>query len=261
MKLKEYFVGRKFLQPFFERLYRISLRGMNYGLGGIITSSGEENLIRTVKQWLSKSGISSCIVFDVGANNGDYAKALRVEFPPEDVIYCFEPSHHSFQALRRNLEGYTNIELIGKGLGVVAERRKLFFDTEGSGWASVFERHETGFNHVLNESEEIEIIVLDEFCASQGIDRIHFIKMDVEGFELEILRGSVRMLPKIDFIQFEFSFANYNSKTYLYDFFQILSDFRIYRVLKDGLEEIEYDPRYEVLMTTNYLAVNKRLDF
>ncbi|HYG01135.1 MAG TPA: FkbM family methyltransferase [Chryseosolibacter sp.] len=259
MSIKHFLAGRRVFQSLFERLFRISLRGMNYGLGGIISSSGEINLVRYVKRKLKDAGVDNAVVFDVGANDGKYTQLLLSEFKSEAAVYCFEPSKFSFQDLQKELGTTPSVSLIPEGLGSKAETRLLYFDKEGSGWASVFERKDTGFNHVLNYSEEISLITLDDFCASKGITRIHFLKADVEGFELEIFRGAKLMLPNIDYIQFEFSFANYNSRTYLIDFFQILQDFRIYRVLQDGIHEIRYDPRYEVLMTTNYLAVNKRI--
>jgi len=259
MLVKKLFVGRKILQPLFERLYRISLRGMNYGLGGIIDSSGEINLIRSVKKRLDNLSKEKKIVFDIGANDGTYTELLHSKFSNNDIIYCFEPSKYSFEQLEKRCSDFKNTTLLNFGLGSKEEKRLLYYDLEGSGWASVFAREDTGFNHHLNQSEEINIITLDEFCKERKIEKIDFLKADVEGFELEIFKGSLQMLPHIKFIQFEFSFANYNSRTYLYEFFQILSDFKIYRVLKDGIHEIKYDPRYEVLMTTNYLAVNNEI--
>ncbi|UII29470.1 FkbM family methyltransferase [Fulvivirga maritima] len=152
------------------------------------------------------------------------------------------------------------VHLQNLGLGANKERRKLYFDTEGSGWASVFERMDTGFNQKLDKSEEITLTSLDDFCYENDIRQIDFLKADVEGFELEVFHGSKNMLPYIYFIQFEFSFANYNSKTYLKDFFELLADFDIYRVINDGISKIDYDPRYEILLTSNYLAVNKKLN-
>jgi FkbM family methyltransferase len=173
-------------------------------------------------------------------------------------VFCFEPSGVSYKELKARHGNNPLVELVPLGLGATNEKRKLYFDIEGSGWASVFQRKDTGFNHPLENSEEINLISLDEFCKSNDISRIHFVKADVEGFELSVLQGAKDMLPNIDFIQFEFSFANYNSKTYLFDFFEILADFRIYRILRNGIEEIQYDPRYEILMTSNYLAINKK---
>lgn len=260
MFIKEFFVGNKFLQRIFERLYRLSLRGMHYGLGGMISTSGEKHVMAEVNTRLNDQNVSEKIVFDVGANHGQYTTELLEIFDKKTTVYCFEPSGYSFKKLEELLGNVSNVELIPYGLGSTSEHRRLFYDVEGSGWASVFERRDTGFNHPLHESEEIRLTTLDQFCASRGIETIHFLKADVEGFELSVLQGARQMLPNIQYIQFEFSFANYNSKTYLFDFFEMLTDFEIYRVLRNGLWPITYDPRYEVLMTTNYLAVNKRMD-
>lgn len=259
MSIKEYFVGRKILQPIFERLFKLSLRGMNYGLGGMLSTSGEKELVKMISRQLDIRENDDKVLFDVGANDGQYTDLLLNTFSRNDKIVCFEPSFHSFKELTAKHGEKTNVELVPYGLGSKTEKRNLFYDVEGSGWASVFERKDTGFNHPLTQSEEINIVTLDDFCASKGIKKINFLKADVEGFELEVFKGAKNMLPNIDFIQFEFSYANFNSKTYLFEFFEILSDFKIHRVLKDGIHEIKYDPRYEVLMTTNYLAINKRI--
>jgi FkbM family methyltransferase len=258
MSVKDFFVGKKALQPLFERMFRLSLRGMNYGLGGMIDSSGEKNVMELVERQLAERGLDPKIIFDVGANHGQYTDELLKIFRGRVRVFCFEPSGVSYKELKARHGNNPLVELVPLGLGATNEKRKLYFDIEGSGWASVFQRKDTGFNHPLENSEEINLISLDEFCKSNDISRIHFVKADVEGFELSVLQGAKDMLPNIDFIQFEFSFANYNSKTYLFDFFEILADFRIYRILRNGIEEIQYDPRYEILMTSNYLAINKK---
>ena len=257
MRIKELLIGKRVLQPIFERLFRISLRGMNYGLGGIITSSGEVNLVKMISKKLGQeSGRKN--IFDVGANDGHYAEVLLKEFPSETTLHCFEPSGFSFEKLSKRFDAHENVRLVNLGLGSKSESRELYFDTKGSGWASLYARQDTGFNHHLSNSEEISIITLDDYCKDNGIDKIHFLKVDVEGFELEVFRGGQEILPNIDLIQFEFSFANYDSRTYLFEFFETLGDFKIFRVLQNGIYEIQYDPRYEILMTTNYLAVNKK---
>ncbi|UII27782.1 hypothetical protein LVD15_05000 [Fulvivirga maritima] len=75
MSIKDFFVGKKIMQPLFERLYRISLRGMNYGLGGMIESSGEINLVKLIANQLINSE-GKKVIFDIGANNGKYTDIL-----------------------------------------------------------------------------------------------------------------------------------------------------------------------------------------
>jgi hypothetical protein len=82
--------------------------------------------------------------------------------------------------------------------------------------------------------------------------------MDVEGNELNILNGAKRMIENdsIDFIQFEFGGCNIDSRTFFQDFFYLLKErYRIYRILKNGLYPIDsYSEKYEIFITTNYLA-------
>ena len=113
----------------------------------------------------------------------------------------------------------------------------------------------------MDKSEEIKLSTLDVYCSANKIDRIHFLKLDIEGHELKALNGAKRMIDSknIDIIQFEFGGANIDSRTYFQDFFYLLKDnYSIYRIVKDGLFEMPiYKETYEVFLTINYLAVRK----
>jgi hypothetical protein len=85
-------------------------------------------------------------------------------------------------------------------------------------------------------------------------------KIDVEGNELNVLRGSTRMIEAgaVGAIQFEFGEAQIGSRTFFKDIYQFLSPrYRIHRILGTGLSKpLEpYDVIFEVYRTTNYLAV------
>src|SRR6185503_7130533 len=110
--------------------------------------------------------------------------------------------------------------------------------------------------------EVVPARTIDGYCAKQGIKRIHFLKIDVEGHELEVLRGANALLQSngIDFIQFEFSAAHIDARVFFRDFHNLLKTrYQIYRVLQNGLARIkEYNPEMELFKrATNYLAVGK----
>ena len=90
-------------------------------------------------------------------------------------------------------------------------------------------------------------------------------KLDVEGHELDVLRGAVRMLEsqKIKMISFEFGSCNLDSRTYFQDFFYFFKEIgmsTLFRITPSGyLSPIkEYQEIYEQFRTTNFIALPKQ---
>ena len=110
-------------------------------------------------------------------------------------------------------------------------------------------------------SEQVQVQTIDDFCEAKRIDRIDFLKLDVDGHELSALRGAQRMLTAglISMIQFEFGPANIYSRTYFYDFWSLLSNmYDIYRIIPKGIAPIShYGEHLETFLTTNYLALRR----
>jgi hypothetical protein len=116
----------------------------------------------------------------------------------------------------------------------------------------------------LGREEDVEIRRIDTFCKEQGIGRIGFLKLDIEGHEFRALQGASAMIDSgnIDCIQFEFGQCDIDSRTFFQDFYYLLKgNYTIYRILKNGLHEIRgYKETYELFRgTTNYLAIRKEL--
>lgn len=251
--------GIKKTQKFFKYLFYNSLEGMNYGSGASIKESGEIETIKYIKKKLEINKKS--ILFDVGCNIGDYSRALLKIFGDKAEIHSFEPSKKAFQLFLINTKGVKNIFANNIGLSNIEDKKLLYSDTEGSVLSSIYKRDLKHFGINFNASEIIELSTIDKYCEKNKISKINFLKIDVEGHELSVLEGAKNMIgdKKIDFIQFEFGGCNIDSRTYLRDFFNTLSDnYIIYRVLKDGLFEIQkYEESLEIFITTNYLAERK----
>lgn len=250
--------GRVRLQPFFEVLHETSLAGLNFGEGNHPAHSGERHVIETIARQVTRP-----VIFDVGANVGQYSHELLDVLGDQADIWAFEPSASSFAALDRALGGT-----------IVRRRRLAFGDHEGAATlyssgeeakgASLYDMSNrmARFGMAVRIEETVDVQTIDGFCATEGIDRIDFLKLDVEGHELTVLRGAADMLERalIGAVQFEFAAANIDSRTFFRDFFYLLNDrYRIHRVLQNGLWPIDrYTESCEVFKrATNYLALRR----
>src|SRR5258708_2722364 len=199
--------GKKRYQPFFEALYKLSLSGMNIGGGAHVDDSGELNALLYIKEKLAPSnGSTEYMLFDVGANIGNYSLLLRDVFGAAAELHSFEPSGKTYKKLTANLAGKAKSFQHNFGLGDKEDRTVLYTDHDESGLASVYKRKLDHYQIDMNQSENIVIKTLDSFCREEKIAHIHFLKIDVEGHEKKVLEGAKEMMQAghIDFIQFEF---------------------------------------------------------
>jgi len=244
-------------QKFYENLLRISLIGMNIGTGGDIASDGELNVIHYIRNQCSSN--KNTVIFDVGANIGNYSREIIKEFKNINFqLYSFEPAKETFLELQKRLKNIPNLSLYNIGFGEESGVKTLFYDKKKSGLASIYNRRLLHFGIKMKLQESIKIYTIDDFCKKNKIYKIDFLKLDTEGHELSILNSAKKMIKDnaIRFIQFEFGGCNIDSRTYFQDFFYLLKKkYYIYRILKDDFYRIDsYKEIYELFLTTNFLA-------
>lgn len=238
-------------------LYRFSLRGMGIGNHQNMRVSGERWLIRNIGHRIG----SRLVVFDVGANVGDYSRLL-VMCGNIKRVFAFEPHPQTFASLLSNTSNYQNITCVNAALSDSNGEVKFHdrVDKNGSSHASM---HAEVFSAIhLVPSVETSVIsrTLDDFCSSEAIEHIDLLKIDVEGHELQVLEGAKSMLKarRIRSIQFEFTQLNSVLGVFFLDFWKLLSpQYDIYRLLPHGLLRIEsYDPTdCELFSYQNYIAI------
>lgn len=142
-----------------------------------------------------KTGFDPRIIFDVGANIGETASEFCRRFDRVKV-YAFEPGSENHAKLVENTSGMP-VECVKLGLG--SETRTAAF---------VHDPDRPKMSHVVDAEDgdaEVEIVRLDDFAAQSGVERISYLKVDTEGFDLEVLRGASNMLEAgaIDFVEVE----------------------------------------------------------
>ena len=247
--------ARSRFSKFNTLLYRLSLSGLGVLNFRDSAVSGERAFLR---QYL---GNEKGVVVDVGANQGNYTKEA-VHINPGLKVYAFEPHPITFSVMTGNLAGYRNVALINKGLSSTRGVLTLYDypNQDGSAHASLFEDviteiHGSG----VAVAHEVELITLDEFVASEQIAEISLLKIDVEGNELEVLRGAINTLSqdKIKAIHFEFNEMNVVSRSFFRDFWRLLRKYTFYRLLPNEMLKISnYNPlNCEIFAYQNIVAI------
>lgn len=250
-----------FARPAFLKLNRLLYRASLSGLGVLNYENGR---VSGEICFLSKllKGRSGCVVFDVGANVGNYARMV-LDICPQARIYAFEPHPQTFAALKENLP-IANVVAVNAAVGERSGEVLLFdyAEKDGSSHASIYRDVIENIHSAKSTQHETTIIELESFARSEGVERIDLLKIDVEGNEYNVLKGVLGYLQagRIRAIHFEFNEMNVSSRTYFRDFWEILSNYDIYRLLPHGMVKIsEYEPVYcEVFAYQNIVAFLKQ---
>jgi FkbM family methyltransferase len=230
-------------------LYANYLRGM--GSGSHVASSGET----AVFSFLPRNPV----IFDVGANQGDFARAVSSAIPNAH-LHCFEPSKKTFELLAKNVSG-DSATLNNFGLGNQNASVALYSNGDGSGLASLSKRNLDDMGIHMDQKEIVDIRTLDGYCRDHEITKIDLLKVDVEGHEMDVFNGAIDYLKsrRVSLVMFEFGGCNIDSRTFFRDFyyfFRKLSVKSLARITPSG----EFSPvsRYtedlEYFRTTNYLV-------
>ena len=193
---------------------------------------------------------------DVGASVGEYTEQL-IKFPNVACGYLFEPQIDCVETLQNKFSNHKDINIVNLALGAATGAARLFADKRGSKMASLTKLDLTHFNVDFLASEVCQVQTLDNWCASVGVTP-NFIKIDVEGHELDVLRGGCQILPKVKMIQFEFGRANIDTKTTFKELWNFMYeiDFCIFRIGHTRLVPIrEYSEKLENYSISNYLAL------
>ena len=239
--------------------YRVALNNigvLNYENDVV---SGERHFIQRFLTWQPRA-----LIFDVGANEGQYAKLVK-EIGPDAVVHSFEPHPVSFAKLERAATE-TGLFAHRLALGDVAGGVEIFdyADEAGSQHASLYRDVIEKIHQRSAAQTKVPCDTLDAVAERLGLTRIGLLKIDTEGHELAVLRGAKDLLARgaIDVIQFEFNEMNVISRAFFKDFFDILWQYQLYRLLMDGVIRLPvYDPVFmEIFAYQNIVCVRRDID-
>ena len=220
---------------------------------------GCESINDEVKCCLSLLGKEPNYLIDIGAHRGEYTNCIFTKFPKVNA-YLFEPSKYNYELLKKKYKGKKNIIIENFALSNIAKKSILYSSEPGVGWASL---SNLNYDHVgikMEPAEEIFQKRFDEYWKEINI-HIDYMKIDVEGNELDVLLGIGEFIKNISLIQFEFGPANLQTKTCFLDFWKFFNDksFSLYRITPKGPQNIKkYQEMDEYFRVTNFIAINNK---
>ena len=150
------------------------------------------------------------VVVDVGANIGQFAESA-LAYQPLAQVHSFEPIRAVFETLRARLGGVGDIRCVQAALGNETGSREfvvLNYD-QCSSFLEVGERLREGVPELdlaADHTEVVQVRRLADYVAEQQLSTIDLLKLDVQGFELEVLRGAEEILPRVQWIYTEAQF-------------------------------------------------------
>jgi FkbM family methyltransferase len=182
-----------------QRISGLGYVWQNPSYAEVRRNGGARDLYRLLnKPWLPATKIGT--VLDVGANEGQFVKVARALFPHAPIL-AFEPNPH----LARSLDGLLSASGSGALLPIACGRepgmRPLYL-TKFSPSASLLQPTDVRIPDYptaeIGETIQVKVERLDDVVRASALARSpYLLKLDVQGFELEVLHGATSILQEI----------------------------------------------------------------
>lgn len=160
--------------------------------GVAVVLGGFENTERAFVESFLRSGM---VVIDIGAHHGFYTLLASKKVGPFGRVLAFEPSPRERKRLYRHvkLNLCKNVKVWDCALGRARGTAGLFVvDGSETGCNSLRRPNASGATKTLS----VSVSSLDECLEQEGIEHVDFVKLDVEGGEIEVLSGATRLLDR-----------------------------------------------------------------
>ena len=148
------------------------------------------------------------VVYDIGGNRGTWTVLARTICPAAEV-HAFEPLEEVREEFlcRTAPVGRTTLHTIALGAVTGTERMNVHVFADSSSLLPLSEADAVGSPDHLKEVRRVSVVALDEYVAERGLPEPDLIKIDVQGYEVEVFRGAPRALAHARAIIAEVSFS------------------------------------------------------
>ncbi|NRG16586.1 FkbM family methyltransferase [Rhizobiales bacterium] len=155
----------------------------------------EQEILESIEKYVPEDAT----ILDIGANIGNHALYWARKSPNRKIV-CFEPVSSTFEILKKNIEANNiNAQISAHNFGVSDKPSKARIDRfSASNIGATRLRHD--------EAGELSLISIDGFISEEN--KIGMLKIDTEGFEVEVLKGADKTIERHKPIIFVETFAN-----------------------------------------------------
>lgn len=189
------------------------------------------------------------VFFDIGANVGYYS-LIAAKTNPNNRIYAFEPVSRTYERAAANikLNQLNNVFLHKKIISNHSGVASINVGNENNWGMSSLVQHD----QLSGNSEQVESITLDNFVKEQKINRLDLVKIDVEGFEMNVLEGMndtlnlFKPIILIEILDHNLE-ANGHKPSDIYNFLWE-KGYHSYKILDNKLEQIHTPESYHGLI-------------
>lgn len=177
------------------------------------------------RPWIRQADIRS--VIDIGAHAGEFSSAIR-NLLPSVQIYAFEPLEDCFNRLRVRLEKYGAFQAfqvaLGDQSGEIDFLKSSF--SKASSVLPMARLHQDLFPWSAGASSvKIRLERLDSFAGKMNLQPKTLMKIDVQGYEDRVLRGSRELLKQVDYVLVEVSFRPlYEAQAQFHEVYEFLTE-------------------------------------
>ena len=212
---------------------------------------------KVINFFKSKINLEFNVLIDVGAHQGETINTFLKNFRIEK-IYSFEASNKTYKILEKNMKKLrnkykeSNIEIFNNGVGNSNES-KIFNELPDSNSStfnlidqksSYFKKKNRILSFFLNKDFFIKQNIVSQIKLSEFIKKKDILKIDTEGYELEVLKGLQNSIEIVNYIYFEHHYDNMIKKNYkfseIHDFLVKNSFNRVFKIKMPLRKSFDY---------------------
>ena len=181
------------------------------------TGAVADTYMKLDEKWIHDMNIDT--ILDVGGNIGRFSKTMQYLFPNADII-AFEPLPDCYIQMNKLMNGYPKFSSLNIGLGTesVELNIKKSSHNPSSSFLPMTNTHKEAFPFTAGfEEVKVKVERLDDVVKSMKIGKNLMIKVDVQGFEENVIRGGLETFSKAKFLLLELSYQELYQNQPLFD--------------------------------------------